>query len=148
MKDIDTIYAKTVAMSRDIKQLVRFSGYNENDGLNGVKIDWNDPEQKFLRDEMWSVMRNLTDVLDTIAYLSKPFEEVSTLHMNSRGRYETEDETELTCGFPLEALIYDDFYGSRYWVTTRIEHDGMRYYLYGYEKNSLDGLKVRIRKLW
>ncbi len=105
MTDMNTIYAKTVAMRRDIKRLVRFSGYNETDGLNGVEIDRDDPEQKFLRDEMWRVMRNLTYVLYTIEYLSKPIEEVSTLHMNSRGRYETEDETELTCGFSLEALL-------------------------------------------
>ncbi len=147
MTDINTIYAKTVAMSRDIKRLVRFSGYSESDGLNSVEADRNDPEQKFLLDEMWRVMKNLTDVLYTIEYLSKPFEEVSTLHMNSRGRYETEDETELTCGCSLEALIYDDFDDSRYWARTRIEHDGKRYYLYGYKKTSLDGLKVRFRKL-
>jgi len=146
MADMNTIYAKTVAMSWDIKQLVRFSGYNESDGMNDVEINRNDPEQKFLRDEMSRVMGNLTDVLDTIEYLSKPIEEVGTLHMNSRGRYETEDETELTCGYSLEALIYDDFDDSRYWAKTRIEHDGERYYLYGYKKTSLDGLKVRFRK--
>ncbi len=148
MADISTIYAKTVAMRRDIKQLVRFSGYDESDGLNGVEIDRDDPEQKFLRDEMQRVMKSLTDVLDTLEYLSKPFEEVSTLHMNSRGRYETEDETELTCGFPLDALIYDDFNDSCYWARTRIEHDGERYYLYGYKGIPLDGLEVRIRELW
>ncbi len=147
MTDMNTIYAKTVAMSRDIKQLVRFSGYNESDGMNDVEINRNDPEQKFLRDEMSRVMGNLTDVLNTLEYLSKPIEEVGTLHMNSRGRYETAEETELTCGFPLEALIYDDYYDCRYWARTSIEHDGERYYLYGYREISLDGLKVRIRKL-
>ncbi len=147
MKDINTIYAETVALSRDIKRFVRFSGYSESDGLHNVEADRNDPEQNFLLDEMWRVMKNLTGVLDTIEYLSKPIVEVGTLHMNSRGRYETEEETELSCGFPLEALIYDDFDGSRYWAKTRIEHDGERYYLYDYEKYSLDGLKVRIRKL-
>ncbi len=140
MKDINTIYAKTVALSRDIRQLVRFTGYNEYDGLKSVEADRNDLEQRFLLDEMWRVMKNLKNALDTLEYLGKPIEEISTLHMNSRERYETEEGTELSCGFSLEALVYDAHYDFHYWAKTSIEHDGKRYYLYGYREISLDGL--------
>ncbi len=48
MTDINTIYAKAATISRDIESLVQISKFRESDNLNSVKIDRDDPEQRFL----------------------------------------------------------------------------------------------------
>ncbi len=146
MTDINTIYAKAAAISRDIESLVQISKFRESDNLNSVKIDRDDPEQRFLLDEMEKIMFAMLDVQCSIAYLSRPIEEVSVIHENFVGRYEMEDGTELGYGTELEALIYDDDRRCYCWKKTRFVKSGDRYCLRDYPKIPVDGLTVRIRK--
>jgi len=146
MTDINTIHAKVAALGRDIESLVQLSQYREYDDLGGVKIDRDDPEQRFLRDEMQSIIEALSDVQYNIGYLSRPIEEVSVIHGNYFGRYETENGTVLGNNTELEALIYDNDLQCYCWKKTRFVKIGDRYCLYNYAMTPLDGLTVRIRK--
>ncbi len=146
MTDINTIYTKVVALGRDIESLVQISKFREFDNLNSVKIDRDDPEQRFLLDEMEKIMFAMLDVQCSIAYLSRPIEEVGVLHKNYAGRYETENGTELVHNTEIEALIYDDDLQCYCWKKTRFVKIGDRYCLYDYASIPLDGLTVRIRK--
>ncbi len=146
MTDINTIYAKVAALGRDIESLVQLSQYNEYDDLGGVKIDRDDPEQRFLRDEMQGIIEALSDVQYNIGYLSRPIEEVSVIHVNYWGRYETENGTVLGNNSELEALIYDNDLQCYCWKKTRFLKIVNSYCLYDYANIPLDGLTVRIRK--
>ncbi len=147
MADINTIYAKVVALGRDIESLVQLSQYHEYDDLSGVKIDRDDPEQRFLLDEMQGIIEALSDVQCNIEYLSRPIEEVSIIHKNFVGRYETGNGTELGHNTELEALIYDDDLQCYCWKKTRFVKIVNSYCLYDYAGIPLDGLTVRIRRL-
>ncbi len=72
MTDINTIYVKVAALGRDIKSLVQLSQYREYDDLSGVKIDRDDPEQRFLLDETQKIMEALSGVQCNIECLSGP----------------------------------------------------------------------------
>ncbi len=146
MTDINTICAKVAALGRDIKSLVQLSQYRESDDLSGVKIDRDDPEQRFRLDEMQNIMEALSDVQSDIEYMDSPIEEVSVIHENNAGRYETEEGTELIHGTELEALIYDDDRLCYCWKKTRFVKIVDRYCLYDYAGIPLDGLTIRIRK--
>ncbi len=146
MTDINTIYVKVAALGRDIESLVQLSQYRKYDDLGGVKIDRDDPEQRFLLDETQKIMEALADVQCNISYLSRPIEEVSVIHENYLGRYETENGTELIHDTKLEALIYDNERSCYCWKKTRFVKIGDRYCLYDYAGIPLDGLTVRIRK--
>ncbi len=146
MADINTIYARVAALGRDIESLVQLSKYRESDDLSGVKIDYDDPEQRFLLDETQKIMEALSDVQCNIEYLSRPIEEVSVIHENYSGRYETENGSELVHDTKLEALIYDNERSCYCWKKTRFVKIGDRYCLYDYASIPLDGLTVRIRK--
>ncbi len=146
MTDINTIYTKVAALGRDIKSLVQLSQYREYDDLSGVKIDRDDPEQRFLLDETQKIMEALSGVQCNIEYLSRPIEEVGVLHKNYAGRYETENGTELVHNTEIEALIYDDDLQCYCWKKTRFVKIVDSYCLYDYAGIPLDGLTVRIRK--
>ncbi len=148
MADVNTIYEKVVALGQDIKSLVQLSQYREYDDLSGVKIDREDPEQRFRLDAMQNIMKALSDVQSDIEYMDSPIEEVSIIHENNAGRYETEEGTELIHDTELETLIYDDNYGCYCWKKTRFVKIVNRYCLYDHADIPLDGLTVRIRKLW
>jgi hypothetical protein len=61
------------------------------------------------------------------------------------GRYIC-DGYELTSGYRLEVLIYDENEECYRWVATRIEHNGEDYYLVGLRDASLASIRERIRE--
>jgi len=95
---------------------------------------------------MQNIMEALSDVQSNIEYMDSPIEEVSVIHENHAGRYETEEGTELIHDTELEALIYDDNYGCYCWKKTRFVKIVNKYCLYDHVNIPLDGLTVRIRK--
>ena len=99
----------------------------------------------FLLEELQAIMRNLDEVRGRLIYLSLPVREVSRLHKNESGRYETDGGHYYTCGSPIEALVEDGYREVPYWVWTRLEHNEKDYYLVGYGNVDMGGLTVRVR---
>ena len=146
MSDISRILAQATSLQWEIRRLLRVSNFSQYTDLSGLEIDYNDREQLFLLDELRSIMEKLSEVDDALRYINLPVQEVSQLHKNTAGRYETAHGRYFCCGSPIEALVSDDRYNVPYWARTRVEHDDTGYYLVGHRGVSMDGLTVRIRE--
>lgn len=147
MADINAIMTKSIELDWRIESLLKFSTFYDYDDLSGLHYDYEDGEQLFLADELKSVMDKLADVHDRISYMARPIREVSKLHKNSEGRYETRSGHYYTSGCRIEAFVKDDYREVPYWTRTRVEHDGTDYYLVGYKGVKLNGLTVRVREV-
>lgn len=145
MKDLGELLERSQKLNTDIKRLLKESTYLEYDDLSKLDIDYKDAEQLLFHEQLWKVMQELEDVSDRLDYLALPIKEVSRLHKNPDGRYETESGQYFTSGCRVEALVSDGFRTVPYWVKTSIEHDGNDYFLVGYREVELEGLKVRLR---
>ena len=145
MADLKMVLEKVNDIKWKIDSILRDSTYDDYDDLSGLDIDYKDSEQLFLLDELQAVMKCLDEVRGRIEYLSLPVREVSRLHRNGSGRYETDGGYCYTCGSSIEALVQDGYQEVPYWVWTRLEHNEKGYYLVGYSNVDLDGLTVRIR---
>ncbi len=145
MKDLRELLERSQKLNTDIKRLLKESTYLEYEDLSELDIDYKDAEQLLLQEQLWKVLQELEDVSDRLDYLALPVREVSRLHKNSDGRYGTKSGHYFTSGCRVEALISDSFRMVPYWVRTSIEHDGKDYFLAGYQKVKLEGLKVRLR---
>lgn len=145
MKNLRELLERSQKLNTEIKRLLKESTYLEYDDLSGLDIDYKDAEQLLLHEQLWRVMQELEEVSDRLDYLALPIKEVSRLHKNSDGRYETESGQYFTGGCRVEVLISDSFREVPRWVRTSIEHDGKDYFLVGYQEIGLEGLKVRLR---
>lgn len=145
VKDLRELLEGSQKLNTDIKKLLKESTYLEYDDLCMLDINHKDAEQILLQEQLCKVMQELEDVSARLDYLALPIKEVSRLHKNSDGRYETKSGHCYTSGCRVEALISDGFQEVPYWVRTSIEHDGKDYYLVGYRQTELEGLKVRLR---
>lgn len=145
MKDLRELLERSQKLNTDIKRLLQESTYLEYDDLSKLDIDYKDAEQLLLQEQLWKVMQELEDASDRLDYLALPIKEVSRLHKNPDGRYETKSGHCFTSGCRVEALISDGFREVPYWVRTSIEHNGKDYFLAGYQEVELEGLKVRLR---
>jgi hypothetical protein len=146
MNDLEKLFNKISELGSDIGELIKMSAYDKYDDLSGLKIDRSNAEQLLLLDELKGIMYKLDQVKDSIDYLNKPIVHTGYLSKNSRGRYETEAK-EFTCGSSIEVLLYDDFYETQRWVATSVEHNQKDYYIVGFPKIPMQGLKVRVRSL-
>jgi hypothetical protein len=131
-------------LSNEIGELLSQSTYKEYDDLSELEIDYKDPEQLFIVDELRYILEKLDMAKDAIDYLNCPVKYSGTLIKNSRGRYEIKQK-EYTCGSSIEALVTDNYHDEPYWTRTRVEHDGLDYYLVGNKNIQMKGLKVRVR---
>lgn len=145
MADLKMVLEKTNDLKWKIDSVLRFSTYDNYDDLSSLNIDYRDGEQLFLLEELQSIMRNLDEVRGKLTYLALPVREVSRLHKNESGRYETDGGHYYTCGSPIEALVEDGYHEVPYWVWTRLEHNENGYYLVGCGNVEMDGLTVRVR---
>ena len=146
MADLNMVLLEAQKLNGSIRSLLRLSTYEDYDDLSGLHIDYEDGQQLFLQSELREIMEKLSDVTGRITYLSRPVKEISCLHKNRSGRYETKNGHEYTSGSGIEVLIKDDYQEVPYWVWTRVEHDGKGYYLVGHKNIQLDGLTVRVRE--
>lgn len=148
MNTLIDIKNKLNVLSKDIESVLKMSTYNDYDDMSGLKINYEDPEEMLLLDELRGVMEHLDKAKDTIDYLNKNIVYTGKLRKNSRDRYETIDgKYEFTSGNSIEVLVDDGFHDCPYWAYTRVEHDGNNYYLVGYKETSLEELRIRKREL-
>lgn len=145
MADINSIMSQAAELRAAITRLLISSTYHRCGDLSEVSLNPHDSEQLFLRDELEQAMEKLADAADIIRHIGSPVDEISHLHRNSLGKYETAQGHVYRCGSPIEALVSDDRHDVPYWTRTRVEHDGEDYYLVGYRDVSLNGLVIRTR---
>lgn len=88
------------------------SGYRDYDDLSGLDdykhIKTADERQKL--EEYRNILYKLDEVQGNLAYYDKPVKEVSRLHMNASGRYETDKGHYYTSGSGIEFLRTEEVY--------------------------------------
>ncbi len=144
MNDLQNVLHSCNSIGKDIKAVLKASTYIEYDDLSGLQIDYEDPEQMLLLEELRGIMDKLSDAYTGIEYLNSVVKHHGVLHRNRRGRYESASK-EYTCGSSIEAFVYDHAAGCSRWVKTRVEHNGMDYYLVRWPDVPMQELKVRER---
>lgn len=145
MNDLQKVLEKAATLSTEIDYLLKMATYNEYEDLSGLKIDYKDPEQLLLLDELRLIMEKLDEANRRIEYLNKPVKYKGKLCRNNSGKYELENGHHYSCGSVIEVFISDDWHDAPYWARSRVEHDGKDYYLVGHKDMSLEGLPARIR---
>lgn len=155
-KTISTFMDRLYEINKSIQKILDDSSFEEYGDLLGLDVDYTDPQELFLADELMSIFNKLSDVSHNLKYLKKPIVAEGVLRKNINGRYEF-NGIELSSGYPLEYLATDDrhmryndnddYVMTPYWSYGRIEHDGNDYYIVGADKDTkLEGLRVRIRR--
>lgn len=142
-------------LRRQAKTLLNQSQFREYDDLSGVKYDKTDGEALFLTNEYREVLHSLSDIEYTLEYLNHPVGFTDNLVLHESGRYCTKNGCiSYSCGSGIEFEYREEIYNSEKedweevatWRTSRVEHNGERYYIVGYSSVGLDGLKVRVRR--
>ncbi len=142
-------------LRRQVKTLLNQTQYREYDDLSGVEYKRTDGEALLLSNEYRGILWKLSDIEWTLEYLSRPVEYTDTLVMDESGRYHTKNgRRTYTSGSGIEFEYLEEVYNSdtedwenvKTWGTSRVEHNGERYYIVGYSTVELDGLKVRVRR--
>ena len=113
-------------------------------------IEYKDsPDDRMMGNEIYRLLDKLTDIKKRIEYLKKPIIVEGVLRKNENNYYELISKGKVEkvyhAGTPIEALIKDD--DKLTWEITRVEHNGLDYYLVGNSGVKLEGLKVRIREM-
>lgn len=145
MKNLENALNELRTLNSKISTILKESTYEEYDDLSGLEINYNDGEQLFLLEELRVIFDKLDVANDRIKYLTEPVKAIGYLYKNSNGRYELDDKHYYTCGYTIEAMIYDEDYECKRWVKTSVEHDGKDYYLVRHKKIPMEGLMVRVR---
>lgn len=155
-KRISTFMDRLYEINKSIQKILDDSSFEEYGDLLGLDVDYTDPQELFLADELMSIFNKLSDVSHNLKYLKKPIVAEGVLRKNINGRYEF-NGTELTSGSSLEYLSTDSFHMrydeddnyiiTPYWKYGTIEHNGTDYYITGSDADmNLEGLRVRIRR--
>lgn len=56
MANLKEVWVKTAEMKWKIDSLLRLSTYNDYDDLSGLEIDYDNPDELFLADELRKIM--------------------------------------------------------------------------------------------
>lgn len=145
---LQTTLARLNDLDHKFQALLSETGFDE-DGLGQqVAFDPDNPEDCFLKWYIENLMLFFEDYHEELAYLRRPTHGEYPLERFEDGRYGYISSNgichTLTCGCPLEAKITDET-GHSYWARTRLEHDGIDYFLWLHGSVPLDGLTVRER---
>lgn len=129
----------------EVKRLLVQSGYCDNQTLENIDCDRNDPDDIQRWNELTNASKLLLKAVDDLNYLHHPIAGTSRLHLNTSGRYE-DDFCEYTSDSGIEFLLTDN--GSTpCWVHSRIESDDDgNYYIIGYKRLDMEGLETRVRQ--
>lgn len=148
---LQTIFKRLADIDCQIQTLIREIGMDDDHELGDV-ITPNraDPDERFLFNKLSDLMSPLCRLHKELLYLLMPYSDTQILRKYPNGRYgydvrPFEEGRTFSCGSPIEALICDED-GYPYWVSSRIEHNGTDYYLYGYSDIPLSGLIIRERR--
>ncbi len=156
MSDLRTLSCEMEKLKKQIEEVLHISGYCECDDLSALD-DYNqirtaDERQKL--EEYRNLLYKLEEVQSTLSYYSRPVKEVSRLHINASGRYETNKGHYYTSGSCIEFMRIEEVYNNEthkwedayIWTTSRVESQNGEYYIAGYSNVEMSGLRVRIRE--
>lgn len=143
------LFERLCHIDQEAAALLEDTGFHSEDGLDGSVRPLPDIlEDAFLREQAEELLETFEGFHEELSYLRKPAGEEYTLERFPNGRYGYRDrngkEHPFSCGSSLEAKICDR-HGRHRWVRTRIEHDGLDYFLWGFGYIPLHGLTVRER---
>lgn len=146
---LNDIFLRLCDIDRRTCRLLDDAGFNCEDGLcDSVCRDPSDPEERFRKDILESLLLPFGTMHEELSYLRSPVSGEYRLERFPDGRYGYSDGQGIrhmfTCGSPIEARILDD-QGCPLWIRTRFEHDGNDYYLWHHGSVPLTGLTVRER---
>lgn len=129
----------------EVKRLLVQSGYYDNQTLENIDCDRDDPDDMQCWNEFTNASKLLLKAVDDLNYLQRPIAGTSRLHLNTSGRYE-DDYYEYTSGSGIEFLLADNC-STPCWVHSRVEvDDDGNYYIVGYKGLNMNGLETRTRK--
>lgn len=129
----------------EVKRLLVQSGYYDNQTLENIDCDRDDPDDVQCWNELANASKLLLKAVDDLSYLHRPIAGTSRLHLNTSGRYE-DDYYEYTSGSGIEFLLADNC-SKPCWVRSRVEvDDDGNYYIVGYKSLNMNGLETRVRK--
>lgn len=146
---INHVFERLHAIDLAAAALLRDTGFHPDDGLGKAVLPLQDAcEDAFLRDMAQGLLEPFELLHEELCYLETPAHGEHTLSRFPNGLYGYRDgdgkEHIFPSGKTLEAKIHDRS-GRLRWVRTRIEHDGLGYFLWGYGHVPLPGLTVRER---
>ena len=129
----------------EVKHLLVQSGYWDNQTLENIDCDRDDPDDVQRWNELTNASKLLLKAVDDLSYLHRPIAGTSRLRLNTSGRYE-DDFNEYTSGSVIEFLLVDNC-STHCWVHSRVEaDDDGNYYIVGYKGLNMNGLETRTRK--
>lgn len=129
----------------EVKRLLVQSGYYDNQTLENIDCDRDDPDDMQRWNELTNASKLLLKAVDDLNHLQRPIAGTSRLHLNASGRYE-DDFNEYTSGSGIEFLLVDNC-SIPCWVHSRVEgDDDGNYYIVGHKGLNMDGLETRARK--
>lgn len=138
---VNEAFKKLVKLNNDISSFLNSVG----DYCDNVEYDSNNLDEKFLRDQLYTISDKLDDVQRKIDYLSRPVREQGFLSHNSDRRYELPNGYYFTSGSSCEILYLNE--EEQEWVFTSIEHNGDDYYATALGRDkSINGLMARVRR--
>lgn len=155
MADLKALQDEMTNLKKQIETVISVSGYREYEDLSGLddfkQIKTADQRQQI--EEYCRILNKLGDIQWALAYQERPVKEVSKLHCNEAGRYETDKGYYYTCGSGIEFLRTEEVYNSDFdtwedaeiWTTSSVEAENGKYFIVGYPKIELSGLTVRVR---
>lgn len=145
MSDLESLLSRLKVLNGDIKDIIKQSKYDMYDDLSGLNIDYDNPEELLLLDEIRGIAQKLSDVSGDIEYLSKPIKSTGKLFKNSNGKYEMDNHYKTySCGHTIEVYLYDEFSERYSWVISSVEFN-KDYYIVGHKNVPMEGLKARVR---
>ena len=155
MADLKALTSEMEKLKKQIETVLYISAYRDYDDLSGLddykQIKTADQRQQL--EEYRNILYRLDEIQADLAYYEKPIREVSKIHTNSSGRYETAKGHYYTSGSGIEFLRVEEVYNydtdewenAEIWTTSRVESKDGHYYIVGYPNLAMSGLTVRVR---
>ncbi|AIQ59709.1 DUF5348 domain-containing protein [Paenibacillus borealis] len=137
----DKIKAALIKLEPELKRVAKLIEEGENDGI----YDREDPDAQYLRSMFNVISEDLSKTRRYIRQLSAPLVAEETIYKRPDGRYGSRTSY-YTSGAAIEYL-FTDSWGDQVWVYSHIEHNGEDYYIVNNPKLSLEGLRVRVKRL-
>ncbi|MEK3868068.1 DUF5348 domain-containing protein [Paenibacillus sp. FSL H7-0716] len=138
---MDQIKSALANLEPQLKRVSKLIEEGENEGIYARE----DPDAQYLRGMFNVISEDLNKARRYIRQISAPLVAEETIYKRPDGRYGSRTSY-FTSGQAIEYL-YTDSWGDQVWVYSHIEHNGDDYYIVGNPKISLEGLRVRVKKL-
>lgn len=138
----DEIKSALANLEPQLKKVSKLIQEAENEGMYSRE----DPEEVYLRNMFYKIGDQLDDARRYTRQVMAPVIEEGILQKRTSGRYYLPSGNYFTSGASIEYLYVDPSGDSR-WIYSHVEHNGNDYYIVSTPDRSMEGLKVRVKKL-